>query len=176
MRRVVTGRNETGRSIVISEGDSPRTTHFKGWPGFVSEFVWSTDPGGDNLHDTTMDATSLLPSPGGSRLLVLTIPPDAVYATPGFDPALLAREQLEASPGLAERFEVDHPGMHTTPTVDYVFVLSGQVVLELDDGATSELSAGDVVIQNNTRHAWRNPFNESVVLGCVLLGEQDAVS
>ena len=33
--------------------------------------------------------------------------------------------------------------MHTTATVDYEFVVSGRVVLELDDGATCELGPGD---------------------------------
>lgn len=48
--------------------------------------------------------------------------------------------------------------------------MSGRVVLELDDGATRELSAGDTVIQNGTRHAWRNPFDEPYVVAVVLVG------
>ena len=60
--------------------------------------------------------------------------------------------------------------MHTTATVDYEVVLSGRVVLELDDGETRELKAGDTVIQNGTRHAWRNPFDEPCLLAVVLVG------
>lgn len=52
--------------------------------------------------------------------------------------------------------EPDHPGMHKTASVDYEFVVSGSVVLELDDGREVELHPGDTVIHNGTRHAWRN--------------------
>jgi quercetin dioxygenase-like cupin family protein len=42
--------------------------------------------------------------------------------------------------------------MHTTDTVDMEFVISGEIVLELDDGVETTLRAGDVNIQNGTRH------------------------
>jgi len=54
--------------------------------------------------------------------------------------------------------------MHTTDSVDYVLVLDGEVWLELDDGELTRLRAGDTVIQNGTRHAWRNQGTESVTL------------
>lgn len=59
-------------------------------------------------------------------------------------------------PGLLETMEPDHPGMHRSDTIDYVLVLEGEIVLELDDGQETTLRAGDVAIQNGTRHAWRN--------------------
>ncbi|MEG3585963.1 MAG: cupin domain-containing protein, partial [Actinomycetota bacterium] len=60
--------------------------------------------------------------------------------------------------------------MHTTDTVDYEFVISGEVVLELDDGAEVTLKPGDTVVPNGTRHAWRNRTNEPAVLVVVLIG------
>ena len=60
--------------------------------------------------------------------------------------------------------------MHTTASVDYEFVVSGRVLLELDDGATVELGAGDTVVQNGTRHAWRNPYDEPARMVVVLVG------
>lgn len=48
--------------------------------------------------------------------------------------------------------------------------MSGRVILELDDGATRELRAGDTVVQNGTRHAWRNPFDEPCRMVVVLIG------
>jgi quercetin dioxygenase-like cupin family protein len=50
----------------------------------------------------------------------------------------------------------EFPHMHTTDTVDFVVVLSGKLWLEVDDGKAVELSQGDSVIQNGTRHAWHN--------------------
>lgn len=52
--------------------------------------------------------------------------------------------------------EPDAPGMHTTDTVDLIYVISGAVAMELDDGVEIELIAGNTVVQSGTRHAWRN--------------------
>ncbi len=50
--------------------------------------------------------------------------------------------------------------MHKTNTVDYAVVYDGEMWLELDDGETLHLKRGDVVVQNGTRHAWRNKRNK----------------
>jgi quercetin dioxygenase-like cupin family protein len=52
--------------------------------------------------------------------------------------------------------EADEPGMHTTDTIDFEYVISGELWLELDDGEEVHLRAGDTVVQNGTRHAWHN--------------------
>jgi quercetin dioxygenase-like cupin family protein len=46
--------------------------------------------------------------------------------------------------------------MHTSDTIDVGVILDGDIFLELDDGAETHLHAGDVVVQNGTRHAWHN--------------------
>ena len=82
-----------------------------------------------------------------------------------------AAAELEATlPGLLSYAESDHPGMHTTPTVDYAFVVSGSVVLDLDDRAEAELHPGDTVVQNGTRHAWRNRGSEPCRMVLVTIG------
>ncbi|MEC7118185.1 MAG: cupin domain-containing protein [Actinomycetota bacterium] len=48
--------------------------------------------------------------------------------------------------------------------------MSGEVVLELDDGVEVTLKPGDTVVQNGTRHAWRNRTSEPAVLVVVLIG------
>jgi quercetin dioxygenase-like cupin family protein len=68
--------------------------------------------------------------------------------------------------------ERDNPGMHTTATVDFDMVLSGEVWLELDGGAERMLRAGDCVIQNGTRHAWHNRSDAPCVMLVVLLGAE----
>jgi quercetin dioxygenase-like cupin family protein len=45
--------------------------------------------------------------------------------------------------------------MHRTESLDYVIVISGEVEMDLDD-STVKLSAGDVIIQRGTNHAWIN--------------------
>jgi quercetin dioxygenase-like cupin family protein len=66
--------------------------------------------------------------------------------------------------------EMDHPGMHTTNTIDFEVVLSGRIVLELDDGAETELHPGDTVVQNGTRHRWTNPGDEPAVIAVFMVG------
>jgi quercetin dioxygenase-like cupin family protein len=69
-----------------------------------------------------------------------------------------------------DHMEPDAPGMHTTRTIDFEVVLSGEVVLELDDGATVHLHPGDTVVQNGTRHRWSNPGREPATLAVFMCG------
>jgi len=78
----------------------------------------------------------------------------------------------EKLPGLAEVIEPMNPGMHTTDTVDFDVVLSGEVYLELDDGAEVFLKPGDCVVQNGTRHAWHNRSSQNCVIAVALLGAE----
>jgi quercetin dioxygenase-like cupin family protein len=66
--------------------------------------------------------------------------------------------------------EPAHPGMHTTDTVDFDVVISGEVWLELDDGAEVRLGPGDCVVQNGTRHRWHNRASRPCVIAVALLG------
>jgi quercetin dioxygenase-like cupin family protein len=60
--------------------------------------------------------------------------------------------------------------MHTTDSIDFEYIVSGEVWLELDDGATVHLRAGDTVVQNGTRHAWRNRGTEPCRVVVFMLG------
>ena len=64
----------------------------------------------------------------------------------------------------------DEPGMHRTDSTDFGIVLSGSVAVELDDGAEVVLSAGDVVVQNGTRHRWRVVGDVPATVAAFLIG------
>ncbi|KEF54610.1 uncharacterized protein A1O9_09052 [Exophiala aquamarina CBS 119918] len=49
------------------------------------------------------------------------------------------------------------PHMHRTQSLDYGVVLSGEMVMELEDGSETKLKPGDVVVQRGTNHSWHNP-------------------
>ncbi|MBR0751567.1 cupin domain-containing protein [Bradyrhizobium jicamae] len=173
-RRVVTGKSAAGKSVVMSDGASPREMALKHTPGFVSAPMWMI-PGAPSLPADAKDPmsvpdSSLLPGPGGSSFMVVTFPPDSVMMSADFDPAKAGPEHLVAAPGIAETFEMDNPGMHTTSTVDYACVVDGEIVLELDDQVTVQLKKGDTVVQQGARHAWRNPSGKPATLAFVLLG------
>jgi hypothetical protein len=173
IRRIVTVEDASGKSKVESVGYAPRTHDHVHIPGMSNTMLWSTPQLAAldaEATDPTISATTVLPEVGGTQLLIVAFPPDSVMMSPSFDPVLAHAENLAAVPGLAERFEAEHPGMHKTDTVDYGIVLEGNLLLELDDGATTELRRHDVVIQNGTRHAWRNPTDKVALMAFVLIG------
>jgi quercetin dioxygenase-like cupin family protein len=51
--------------------------------------------------------------------------------------------------------------MHRTISVNYNFVIQGQLELILDSGETRTLGPGDMVVQRAINHAWRNPSQTS---------------
>ncbi|SIT37896.1 Cupin domain-containing protein [Paraburkholderia piptadeniae] len=175
LRRVVTGQDVTGASTVALDSSSPRSDVYRHIPGMVSRLMWSTEPAQAvpfDGNDPAPRVTSFVPPVSGTRFLVVTFPPDSVFSSPGFDPQAAIAENLAISPGLAELFEAD--GMHTTPTVDYGIVLDGEIWLELDEGRAELLHKHDVVVQNGTRHAWRNKSNQPATLAFVLIGAHKA--
>jgi mannose-6-phosphate isomerase-like protein (cupin superfamily) len=173
VKRVVTGRNSSGESVFVSVGDAPCTHDFVAIPGMSVTQLWSTleNPAiPATVSDPTAAIRSIVPGVGGTQFMFVAFPPDRIMMSPDFNPAAAGAENLKHAPGLAERFEMDNPGMHTTDTVDYGIVLKGEVSLELDGGRVEHLRAGDVVIQNGTRHAWRNSGNEPALIAFVLIG------
>ena len=60
--------------------------------------------------------------------------------------------------------------MQPTDTLDFEYVISGRCVLELDDGSTAEVGPGDTIVQNGTRHRWRNPFDDPCRLIAFIVG------
>jgi mannose-6-phosphate isomerase-like protein (cupin superfamily) len=172
----VTGHDPSGKSVFVSDGPAPHGASLSGVPRFRIDEVWSVVgiPGLPARHDDpTLSAHPFFPAPGGTGFCVVTFPPASDLteaAGRGVDLAAAEQEFYGQFPGLAEAMESAEPGMHTSQTVDYGIVLSGEVWLELDDGAKSLLRAGDCVIQNGTRHAWRNLGAQPCVMAFVIVG------
>ena len=155
VRRVVTGHDEHGRSVFLSDADAPRAKNFQDLPGYGIAQLWATQPGNERDADLTTAGGSLIPGPGGTSLLMVSLPPDTVMAAPR-NPERALAEMRESMPGLIDVFEAEDPAMHRSPTLDYGILLEGELWLELDNGEQRLLRAGDVIIQQGTRHAWRN--------------------
>ncbi len=173
IRRVVTGLDREGKSRITSDSASERS--FNSLPGFQNVLLWSEDSTptvGQTFSLPNLTVDSYIPSPGGNRLMVVTLPPDESMANTAFDPVKYIQEIQEKTPGFESVFEPDVPGMHTTPTLDYGVVLAGEVILEVDGGEQVTLRERDVIVQNGVRHAWRNRSGAPVTLLFVLLGAQ----
>ena len=110
------------------------------------------------------------PPKNGFRFGMFTLPPATSTGAEPLPSSALVQEMEQKLPGVLQALEPDYPGMHTTDTVDFDVVVSGEVVLELDDGAEVLLKAGDCVIQNGTRHAWHNRSSENCMIAFSLVG------
>lgn len=174
MQRAVTGHDPNGKSVFSEVGEPPRVVEFA--TGVRLLELWATEatPGlPDQTEDPTPAMESFVPGLAGSRFRIFEIPPD-----PKREPTIedlvefreFARQAALLAPGLGDSLELDNPGMHTTDTVDYIVVISGEADLELDDGAKVRLGPGDCVVQRGTRHAWRNPGDETFVAAAIMIG------
>ncbi|MCH9803657.1 cupin domain-containing protein [Acidimicrobiales bacterium] len=169
IRRVVTGHNESGKAVFASDQVIEPTT-LALVPGAEFFQLWGSDDRMRYPDDGGRpNAPMYFPGPQGFRFGVFTVAPDATVFTEDLDIEAALAEMEEKLPGMAGHMEPENPGMHTTSTIDYEYIVSGRCVLELDDGATKELAAGDTVVQSGTRHAWRNPYDEPCVLVAVLI-------
>ena len=176
IRRVVTGHDSEGKSVFISDSESPRIVVFDALSGLEFYELWATEetpyiPAGQD--DPTLQMSSFLPASTGSRFRIVRFPSGLEIAKmieEGFDSVAFRQEYAAKIPGLAETHELDNPGMHTTDTIDYGIVLSGEIHMELDDGKEVHLKAGDCIVQNGTRHGWRNRSNEACLIAFIMIG------
>lgn len=156
IRNVVTGHDDQGRAVFVRDREIEASTTTL-MPGLGFHMLWSTN-GISTFPDDGAEkpSPSYFPPPGGTRFLVFTIPAQRTPPPPGTDMTAARAEADALLPGLLERMEPDNPGMHRSDTIDFIYVLEGEIVLELDDGREVTLRAGDTAVQNGTRHAWRN--------------------
>jgi mannose-6-phosphate isomerase-like protein (cupin superfamily) len=172
-RRVVTGHDASGKAIVVDDQLVAPVT-LDALPGAEFHQLWGADSVRSFPDDGTRPkARSYFPPVGGFRFGFFTVVPDRQAAAPADADAdsMAATVQFERRlPGMAKHFEAAAPGMHTTATIDYGVVLSGQAVLELDDGAMVTLNAGDAYVQNGTRHRWSNPGDVPAVIAVTFVG------
>jgi mannose-6-phosphate isomerase-like protein (cupin superfamily) len=170
MRRVVTGTTPTGKSVFVSDGDVQPVT-LAMMPGAEWYRIWGADETVQLPCDGSPPAErAYFPGVEGFRFGFFTVPPAGMAPPSDLDIAAAVAEVNKKLPGIMDVGEADNPGMHTTDTVDYILVLSGEISLELDDGQTVQLRTGDCVVQNGTRHAWRNTSSGPCFMAYAIVG------
>jgi hypothetical protein len=171
IRRVVTGHDANGKAIVV-DADLVAPVTLDALPGSEFHQLWGADsPPAFPDDGSRPRAKSYFPPVGGFRFGFFTVPPDGHAGGPADLDPVTAMVQFERRlPGMAKHFEPSAPGMHTTATIDYGVVLSGQAVLELDDGVAVTLDAGDTYILNGTRHGWSNRGGVPAVIAVTFIG------
>lgn len=132
-RRVVTGHDQTGKSVVLSDGPPPQHHGMQG-PDVGADFyeLWSTTRPVPLL-------SAKEPEPNERAFTIMPVSGHLLRIIEIYPPSQGGKRTV----------------MHRTSTVDYVVVISGEVVLVLDDSEVT-LRQGDVVVQRGTDHAWEN--------------------
>lgn len=173
VRRVVTGHDEQGRSIVVSDGPAPFVHINPADPEWYSTDVFRSVGAPAAIAaqpvETTEGPRRQLPTPRGTVIRVNNFPPE---------PEAVRRMTTEdaqrafASLGNAQAATFGkggrHPLMHRTETIDYAIVVSGEITMLLDVGEVV-LKAGDILVQCGTNHAWVNRSNAPAVVIFVLI-------
>ena len=133
-RRVVTGHDAGGKSVVLSDGPPPQNHPMHG-SGVGADFheMWGN-------ADVIPELTSVEAREPNER--PFTIMPSAGHLLRILDVYPLKDGGKRTV-------------MHRTRTLDYVVVIEGELVLILDDSEVT-LKPGDVVVQRGTDHAWEN--------------------
>ena len=143
VRRVVTGHTDDGTAVVVSDGEAESIPI--GENGSATMLIWGRDDPARFPDDGSRPAVqAIFPPPGGCSFAIMELAPGC------------GKFHEFVRDALAPWSDPDEPGMHRTPSLDYDMVLDGIVGLELDDGVEVTLRAGDVVVQNGTRHRWHN--------------------
>lgn len=150
VRRIVTGHDKKGFSIIVSDGPPERVTqraHFGNRvenEGLRFQEVWATQEAPapiDARMDEPEEAELLVykPAKGGTKLRVMDYPPR------------------------------DRPtSHHRREQIEYAVIMTGQIYMMTDLGETL-CQAGDVVIQRGTNHAWWNRFDETCRIAFTLV-------
>lgn len=170
IRRVATGHTADGKATVSSDIKIKGKTAAL-LPGFETHTLWGADEPSTFPNDGSMPSfESWFPAAGGVRFNVITFPPETSSEAVSIELEAGIAEVEEKWPGMAATWELDNPGMHTSDTVDFEYIISGEIWLELDNGEEVHLKAGDAMVQNGTRHAWRNKTKDPCRMVVFLVG------
>jgi quercetin dioxygenase-like cupin family protein len=146
IRRVVTGHDAGGKAIVASD----------------ERLVGSGAPSRPYISRVEIWSTDKMPVDNSEAA--------AAAQRQGF---VVRHNYVGSGQGTVVRITEFAPGapkfMHRTETVDYAILLSGECDLELDDGKLVHLTAGDVVVQRGTMHAWVNNGPQPCVFAFILI-------
>ena len=141
VRRVVTGHDANGKAVVKIDDISPNRPPRD--VNTVNEVtvIWTTE-GFPVSNDGDED--------GGTRDTGITLPNGTVFRIVSFGPG--------------------NPDMnHRTDSIDYAVVISGEIDMELDDGVSVHLKAGDTLVQRGTIHNWKNRGTERCLIAFILI-------
>lgn len=139
IRRVVTGHDKNGRAIVAIDEIAKNVAQSR--PGAHAAVIWTSE-GFPVDNDGDADTST--------RKVGTTLENGIVFRVVSFGPGVAPRN-------------------HRTDSIDYAVVISGEIDMELDDGKSVHLKAGDVLVQRGTIHNWVNKGTAPCVIAFTLV-------
>lgn len=172
-RLLITANDEESRSYLSYDGDAPTTLVAERRPVAMTD-LWHmdripTDPSSDGAdHD-------------GRPYTIAPVDNGLVFRVVEFGPMTDAeREALDGNTvfaamnaGGAHVETSVSKFMHRTRTVDFGIVLEGTMTMLLDDGVV-DVSAGQIIVQRATNHAWENRSGKTAVVAFVLVDAEQS--
>jgi len=172
IRRIVTGHDARGRSVIVSDTSSPHVMTLRGIPTFGVTEIWTTDSTpADNraAKDPCKVPVQLAPPKRGTVVRVVEFPPDKLWIGAANRDQAFASMGRSGAQALAHDASASrHPMMHRTQTIDYAIVLSGEIWALMDSDET-KMKAGDILVQRGTNHAWSNRSKKPCLVAFVLI-------
>jgi mannose-6-phosphate isomerase-like protein (cupin superfamily) len=168
IRRIVTGHNAAGKSIIMQDAFATSILEMAAMPGLRVTDLWETTTAPADLSsdaDPVDRPVHLEPKSTGTICRIVEFPPDTALR----DSA--GSKEVFASLGASHAIDTSSSTamMHKTASVDYAIVLSGEVWAVMDEGETC-MKTGDVLIQRGTNHAWSNRSREPAFIAFILIG------
>jgi quercetin dioxygenase-like cupin family protein len=146
VRRIVTGHDEFGRGIIVS--DEKLTARSRGMGANISGCeIWSTN---------SMPVNNSMEAEATQRA--------------GF---VKKYNYVGNGQGTTIRITEFAPGHaifpHRTETLDYEIVLSGEIDVEFDSGQVVTMKQGDVIVMRGVTHCWKNKGTVPAVMAFILI-------
>jgi mannose-6-phosphate isomerase-like protein (cupin superfamily) len=170
VRRLVTGHRADGQSTVLLDGAAPNIKQRQA--GNASTLLWVTDEAPADVScgaDRAAREIGVPPPRCGTIFRLAEFPP-GVGGEVCDNEAVL--RDFGIGPDVKRGHQPRHPAIHRTRSLDYVVVLEGEIDLLLDDRDV-RLTAGDVIVQQATNHAWINRGTTTCRLAMVFIDAQE---
>jgi mannose-6-phosphate isomerase-like protein (cupin superfamily) len=171
VRRLVTGHHENGDGVALFDGTAPNVRHRAS--GVTSTLLWRNQTlpvEFSSGEDWSLGDFPVAPPEGGVVFRVVDFPPE--NEAPDIDnEAMLAEMGLDPKQNTGR--EAVHHSLHTTRSVDFAIVMSGEIDMILDSGEI-HLEAGDTFVQQGTAHGYINRGAEPCRIAFVLIDAKGA--
>ncbi len=172
VRVVVTGNDQNGHAHITSDEAANKVFHREHRPVALTD-LWQIPsvpaPIDSDGRRALTEPFNLAPDRGGVKLRIVQFDPESDHTGARSDGQDVFAEMSAGDEHVAN---ARHPYMHRTETIDFGLVLQGSITMLLDDEDV-DVSAGDVVIQRGTNHAWSNRGADPCLIAFVLV---DAVT